>query len=161
MMGYSVKADLFLRKRYPNTPYTLMLLGTKFHIISAPTSVITVFRKTREFAYEPVPESLLLNAFGLPVTDYEQFHTTPSGRTHSAGVTPDKKELRIFSAENHSIYTKFLAGQYLDRMTQMFMKNFLGSLDEAVPSSDPRGIWKKVSFYAMLHSLMFAAYVID
>ena len=61
------------KQRYPSTPFTLLMMGTKFHVFNSSDTVAHVFSKSRDFVFEPVVESMMANGLNLPPSDLTKF----------------------------------------------------------------------------------------
>jgi oxysterol 7-alpha-hydroxylase len=130
------------RKRFSGKPFTLLLAGTKFHVFSSPKSVSHVFSRSRLFTFEPVMASMMENAVDLPLPDRPKFLS-------SAGKGTDKR----FLTENHNLWTKYLSGERLHDVMDVYMSVLPDVLNSNLDLSDDK--WQKKNLYPFLRKLIF------
>ncbi|WPH00652.1 cytochrome P450 [Acrodontium crateriforme] len=129
------------KNKYPNTPYTLLMMGTKFHIFSSKTTVAHVFSRSRAFSFEPVLSSMMENGVNLPEVDRPMFQVTEGSNR--------------FVASNHNIWLKYLTGKRLDDIMAVYMKNFHHVLEEHMDLQSRE--WISVDFHELMRRLIFEA----
>ncbi|CAK4034002.1 Cytochrome P450 family [Lecanosticta acicola] len=130
------------KKQYPETPFTLVLAGTKFHVFNSPDTVNHVFSRSRKFSFEPVMASMMENGVNLPIPDRPKFL--------SSGSLPGQPK---FVNENHNIWVQNLSGKRLEDIMTIYMKHFrqvlAGQID--LHSSD----WIRVNLYDFVRRVIF------
>lgn len=130
------------RKRFPDTPFTLVLAGTKFHVFSSPDTVNRILGRSRKFSFEPVMASMMENGVNLPLPDRPKFF--------SANSSPGQPK---FVTENHNIWVQNLSGKRLDDIMRIYMKNFHEVLKEHVDLDSNE--WTRVNLHEFVRRLIF------
>ncbi|KFY28402.1 hypothetical protein V491_00486 [Pseudogymnoascus sp. VKM F-3775] len=101
-----------LREKYPETPFTLTMMNTKFHVFSSPVTAAKIFGKSREYAFEPVIASMMQNGVNLPPQDLVKFTVHKRSPGSHSGKEDSTGE---FVSLNHGVYIKYLSGKRLDK----------------------------------------------
>ena len=140
------------RARYPDTPFTLLMSGTKFHVYQNAATVSHVFSRSRAFAFEPVIASMMENGVNLPMEDRPNFYL----QSHPVdGAMKAQSASSSFVHANHNIWLKYLAGKHLDSIMEVYMEHFedLLSRHRALNSRE----WKKFPLHETLQKIIFDA----
>lgn len=140
------------RTRYPNTPFTLLMSGTKFHIYQNTATVNHVFSRSRAFAFEPVIASMMENGVNLPLEDRPNFHLQP----HPVdGAMKPQSTSSSFVHANHTIWLKYLSGKHLDSIMEVYMEHFENVLrtHQTLNSRE----WKTLPLHDTLQKIIFDA----
>ncbi|KAL1984584.1 hypothetical protein VTN96DRAFT_8886 [Rasamsonia emersonii] len=137
-----------LKKKYPNSPFTLIMMGTKFHVFSSPEAVSTVFSRSRDYLFHPVVASMMKNGIALPEADQPKFEVP------IAEFSSDQKDSRAFVEANHAVYVKYLSGRYVDATMEVYSRHFSDVLKQLLPdSSQPAG--KVIHLHEEMQKLVF------
>ncbi|KAL7794656.1 cytochrome P450 [Trichoderma afarasin] len=137
--------------KYKDSPFTLLMGGVKFHVFGSPSTAIHVFARSRTFAYEPVTMSMLENGLNLPVADRVHFQIGLD-RANS------KENEKGFVLQNHNVWLRYLSGEPLDDLMQLFTREFHQVLEKYVDMKT-RG-WQTVDLYEVLRKVIFDTSVI-
>jgi cytochrome P450 len=117
--------------QYPKSaPYTLLMGNVKFHVFGSPSAATHVFARSRTFAYEPVTMSMLENGLNLPVADRGHFQVGLD-RAEGDDVADAKHgNEKGFVVQNHNVWLRYLSGEPLDNLMQIFTRHFHEVLEE-------------------------------
>ena len=140
----------FWKKHYPNTPFTLMMMNTKFHIFSSAATASHIFSRSREFVFEPVVASMMENGMNLPIADRPKFQM-PS-KPHQM-LSEKELESREFLSSNHSVYLKYLAGGLLEEVMKVYMKHLEQVMNQLMPTS--ANGWVEVNYHELMQRTIF------
>lgn len=130
------------KRTFPNTPFTLVLNGTKFHVFDSPDTVKRVFSESRKLSFAPVIASMMENGMSLPIPDRPKFL--------SKDASPGEPK---FVTENHNIWVQNLSGKALDDIMTIYMKNFRAVLAEQVAMHSTDVI--RVNLFQFMRRLIF------
>jgi hypothetical protein len=147
----AVRTNMFLRQKYHGTPFTILMMSTKFHVFSSATAVATVFSKSREFQFPPVVASMMENGVDLPVPDRRFFNIPLSGEKHPG---TDQEE-HDFVRQNHTIYLKYLTSSRLDDIMAVYTDNFYSELDRALDIDNFGEEWKEIKLHETMRKVVF------
>jgi cytochrome P450 len=134
------------QSRYKNSPYTLLMGNVKFHVFGSPSVATHVFARSRTFAYEPVTMSMLENGLGLPKIDRVHFQI---GLNRTEGA----ENAKGFVVQNHNVWLRYLSGEPLDKLMQIFASHFHEVLEQHLDMNTRD--WQKVDLYQFLRKLIF------
>jgi len=134
------------QSKYKDSPYTLLMGNVKFHVFGSPSVATHVFARSRTFAYEPVTMSMLENGLDLPVADRVHFQTNLN-RADSA------EHAKGFVVQNHNVWLRYLSGEPLDDLMQLFTRHFHEVLEQHLDMKT-RG-WQRVDLYQFLRKAIF------
>jgi hypothetical protein len=139
-------------KRYPQTPFTLTMMNTKFHVFSSSATASSIFSRSRDYVFEPVVASMMENGVNLPHVDRPKFQL-PLKANHLLS----EKELvsRRFLSENHSVYLKYLTSTPLEDVMKVYMGNFHLILADLFPLQSQT--WVTVKYHELMRRTIFEA----
>ena len=142
-------------KRYPETPFTLTMMNTKFHVFSSSATAAYVFSRSRDFVFEPVVASMMENGVNLPQVDRPKFQL-PLKPHHLLS----EKELvsRQFLSENHSIYLKYLTSTLLEHVMKVYMEQFHSVLADLFDVQSKE--WVTVKYHELMRRTIFETSVV-
>ncbi|KAH8588920.1 cytochrome P450 [Bisporella sp. PMI_857] len=100
------------KKKYPTTPFTLVMLGARFHVFSSIEATSAIFGRSRDFLFPPVVASMMHNGLALPTKDTALYESD-----------------RNFLHTIHNIYARNLSGEELRMTMGIFQKYFLMQLN--------------------------------
>ncbi|KAF2207330.1 hypothetical protein CERZMDRAFT_51311 [Cercospora zeae-maydis SCOH1-5] len=135
------------KQEFPDTPFTLVLAGTKFHVFDATATVNHVFSRSRKFSFEPVMASMMENGVDLPVSDRPKFLSSSS--------IPGQPK---FVTENHNIWVQNLSGKRLDDIMRIYMQHFRQVLSQTLDIESCE--WVKVDMFSFVRKLIFETSVL-
>ena len=129
-------------------------MNIKFHVFSNISTALDVFQRNKDFSFEPVLGSLMENALNLPASDRKWFYPPPK-ESKTTKVT-DLNDPRVFVEWNINIWKKYLNGKWLDLIIDVYLKNFLNTLDKVLDlSSFKNGEWVSFEFHEALGRVVF------
>jgi cytochrome P450 len=134
------------QSKYPDSPYTLLMGNVKFHVFGSPTAATHVFARSRTFAYEPVTMSMLENGLNLPTADRVHFQV-------GLDRADDAKHEKGFVVQNHNVWLRYLSGEPLDDLMQLFTRHFHGVLEQQLDMKTRE--WQRVDLYQLLRKVIF------
>lgn len=145
-MDQGQKADV-LSKKYPGVPFSLVMMGTKFHVFDSVESASTIFSRSRDFDFSPIVASMMQNGLDLPDQDTQIYRgTLKSGN----GSKP-------FQDLIHNAYIRFLTGKHLDSIMKVYGVNLANYMNENFQVS---GLEKrKIFVFEEMRRLVFATSV--
>lgn len=132
--------------KYKDSPYTLLMGNVKFHVFASPIVATHVFARSRTFAYEPVTMSMLENGLDLPVADRIHFQVGLD-RAESA------EHGKGFVVQNHNVWLRYLSGEPLDELMQLFTRHFHQVLEQRLDMKTNG--WQRVDLYQFLRKVIF------
>jgi hypothetical protein len=118
-----------LKKKYPDSPFTLIMMGHKFHIYNSSEVIAHVFSRSREYLFHPIVASMMENGLAMPRSDQVKFEVP------IAEYSSDQKESRAFVEANHTVFVKNLSGHNLTTTMREYSKHFAKALEEAFPEA--------------------------
>ena len=140
------------KSRYPDSPYTLSMMNTKFHVFSSATTAAHIFSRSRDFVFEPVVASMMENGVNLPNEDRPKFQL-PLKPSHL--LSEDELVSRKFLSSNHSIYLKYLTSSTLDEVMQVYMDKFNIVLAKLFDVQSKE--WATVNYHELMRKTIFEA----
>lgn len=135
------------QSRYGDSPFTLLMGNVKFHVFKSPSTATHVFARSRTFAYEPVTMSMLENGLNLPEADRVHFQV---GLDRAEKTGHDEKG---FVVQNHNVWLKYLSGEPLDDLMQLFTRHFHEVLEQHLDMETTD--WQRVDLYQFLRKAIF------
>ncbi|KUL86759.1 hypothetical protein ZTR_04786 [Talaromyces verruculosus] len=143
-----------MKVKYPDSPFTLIMMGHKFHIYNSSEVIAHVFSRSREFLFHPIVASMMENGLAVPKPDQPKFGVP------IAEYSNDQKESKAFVEANHAVFVKYLSGGNLTVTMEEYSKRFVRVLDEIIPegtSIEGKSIpvherMQKLIFYASLNT---------
>lgn len=138
------------KERYPDTPFTLMMMNTKFHIFSSSATASYIFSRSRDFVFEPVVASMMDNGLNMPLPDRPKFQMPLKPANL---LTKRESESREFLSANHSVYLKYLTSATLDDVMKVYVEKFHGVLKELfdIESTD----WTTHNYHELMRKTIF------
>lgn len=118
-----------LKKKYPDSPFTLIMMGHKFHIYNSSEVIAHVFSRSREYLFHPIVASMMENGLAMPRSDQAKFEVP------IAEYSSEQKESRAFVEANHAVFVKNLSGHNLTTTMQEYSRHFAQALEEAIPEA--------------------------
>ena len=142
-------------RSYPDTPFTLTMMNTKFHVFSSSATASYVFSRSRDFVFEPVVASMMENGVNLPHVDRPKFQL-PLKPHHLLS----EKELvsRQFLSENHSIYLKYLTSTLLEDVMLVYMEQFHSVVADLFDVHSRE--WVTVNYHELMRRTIFEVSVV-
>jgi hypothetical protein len=142
-------------RSYPDTPFTLTMMNTKFHVFNSSATASYIFSRSRDFVFEPVVASMMENGVNLPHVDRPKFQL-PLKPHHLLS----EKELlsRRFLSENHSIYLKYLTSTLLEDVMKVYMEQFHSVLADLFDVHSRE--WVTVKYHELMRRTIFEASVV-
>lgn len=136
-----------LSKKYPGVPFSLVMMGTKFHVFDSVESASTIFSRSRDFDFSPIVASMMQNGLDLPEQDTQIYRgTLKSGN----GSKP-------FQDLIHNAYIRFLTGKHLNSIMKVYGVNLANYMNENFQVS---GLEKrKIFVFEEMRRLVFATSV--
>ncbi|KAL7911801.1 cytochrome P450 [Trichoderma velutinum] len=138
------------QSKYKDSPYTLLMGNVKFHVFGSPSAATHVFARSRIFAYEPVTMSMLENGLDLPVADRVHFQI---GLDRANSADHGAEHTKGFVLQNHNVWLRYLSGEPLDDLMQLFTRQFHQVLEQHLDMKT-RG-WQTVDLYEVLRKVIF------
>ena len=142
------------KQTYSDSPFTLLMMNTKFHVFSSAATASYIFGRSREFIFEPVVASMMENGVNLPVQDRPKFQLPI--KAYSMLSAPEL-EAREFLSSNHSIYLKYLTGTLLQEVMQIYLGKLETILADICPADSQE--WVKVYFHEFMRKMIFESSV--
>lgn len=150
------------RNRYGTSPFSLMMLNTKFHIFGSGATAQSVFGRSRDFSFEPVLESMFSNGMALPEEDLHWFRvpferkSSTALRKGGAGGNSTELESQVYMDSNHHIWVKYLSGQWLDKIMSVYLGQFHQCLDHVIDTARfEGGKWVDVDLNEAMQRIVF------
>jgi cytochrome P450 len=134
------------QSKYKSSPYTLLMGNVKFHVFGSPSVATHVFARSRTFAYEPVTNSMLENGLGLPMADRVHFQI-------GLDRTDGKEHAKGFVVQNHNVWLRYLSGEPLDNLMEIFARHFHEVLEQHLDMNTRD--WQRVDLYQFLRKTIF------
>ncbi|CRG91164.1 hypothetical protein PISL3812_08212 [Talaromyces islandicus] len=118
-----------LKKKYPDSPFTLIMMGHKFHVYNSSEVIAHVFSRSREYLFHPIVASMMENGLAMPRSDQSKFEVP------IAEYSSDQKESRAFVEANHAVFVKNLSGNSLTTTMREYSRHFTRALEEVIPEA--------------------------
>ncbi|PLN76123.1 cytochrome P450 [Aspergillus taichungensis] len=136
-----------LRKKYPGVPFSLVMMGTKFHVFDSVESASTIFSRSRDFDFSPIVASMMQNGLDLPDQDTQIYQ----------GTFRSAKGSKPFQDLVHNAYIRFLTGKHLDSIMKVYRVNLVHYMNEnfQLPGTEKRNIF----VFEEMRRLVFATSV--
>ena len=144
-------------KRYPRTPFSILLPGAKFHIITSPDTAFYIFTKPRDFICEPVVASMMSNGLELAGADLAKFDVPISPLRKSPDFSPAQQESFAFVTRNHALFLKYLSGKALGPVMQQYSRHFLAAMSRDLPLAAETCAQVSLPLHTTLRKLVFDA----
>lgn len=142
-------------RRYLGTPFTLLMMNTKFHVFSSSTTASHIFSRSRDFVFEPVVASMMENGVNLPTLDRPKFQL-PLKPHHL--LTDSEQRSREFLSANHTIYLKYLTSVTLDMVMNTYMAKLQHVSADLFPK-DGSG-WVTIDYHELMRKTIFETSVL-
>lgn len=139
-----------LKKKYPESPFTLIMMGHKFHVYNSSEVIAHVFSRSREYLFYPIVASMMENGLAMPRSDQSKFEVPITE------YSSDQKESRAFVEANHAVFVKNLSGHNLTTTMREYRRHFAKALEEAFPKAIVDGS-TSVNLHDKLERVIFFA----
>ena len=140
------------KRKYPDTPFTLTMMNTKFHVFSSATTASYIFSRSRDFVFEPVVASMMENGVNLPHPDRPKFQLPL--KPHQL-LSKEELSSREFLQANHSVYLKYLTGTLLDDVMKIYIEKFHVVLADLFSVNS--GDWATCNYHELMRKTIFEA----
>lgn len=141
--------------KYPDSPFTLLMMDTKFHVFNSQSTVHHVFGRSRDFTFEPVIASMMENGMNLPEQDRPLFYL-PSQGDKGTRISSHSGQ---FVSGNHNIWLKYLSGKRLDQIMSLYATNLNTVLATYRQKWQPDE-WFTLDFHEFMRRVIFDVSVI-
>jgi len=138
------------KRQYPDSPFTLVMMGTKFHVFNTSTTASYIFSRSREFVFEPVVASMMDNGMNLPQSDRPKFQLPLKP---ASMLSKEELGSREFLSANHSVYLKYLTSATLDDVMRIYMDKFHLVLADLCNINSKE--WVTVEYHELMRKIIF------
>lgn len=138
--------------RYPDSPFTLLMSGTKFHVFHQASTVSHVFSRSRAFAFEPVIASMMENGMDLPLHDRQRFYLQNQAMDD---IAKPQSASSSFVHANHNVWLKYLTGKHLEGIMSEYTQHFQNVLKDQTCLNSPES--HKLDLHELLQKMIFDA----
>lgn len=140
------------KQQYPQTPFTLKMMNTKFHVFGTAATASFIFSRSRDFVFEPVVASMMENGLNLPQSDRPKFHLPLKPASQ---LTKEELGSREFLQANHTVYLKYLTSATLDDVMRIYVEKFHVVLEDLFPMTSKA--WVTVKYHELMRKTIFEA----